>query len=53
MFEQAAGISKYKVRKRETLNKLRNTGADLERVEDLLFEIESNLKSLEKQAPKN
>jgi chromosome segregation protein len=50
MFEQAAGVSKYKVRKRETLNKLRSTGADLERVEDLLFEIESNLKSLEKQA---
>jgi chromosome segregation protein len=50
MFEQAAGISKYKVRKRETLNKLKNTTEDLERVEDLLFEIEGNLKSLEKQA---
>ncbi|MDX1667289.1 MAG: chromosome segregation protein SMC, partial [Saprospiraceae bacterium] len=50
MFEQAAGISKYKVRKKETLNKLKNTSADLDRVEDLLFEIESNLKTLEKQA---
>jgi len=50
MFEQAAGISKYKVRKRETVNKLKNTSADLERVEDLLHEIEGNLKSLEKQA---
>ncbi|MCB0581496.1 MAG: AAA family ATPase, partial [Phaeodactylibacter sp.] len=50
MFEQAAGISKYKVRKRETLNKLKNTSDDLERVEDLLFEISNNLKSLEKQA---
>jgi len=50
MFEQAAGISKYKVRKRETLNKLKGTTADLDRVEDLLFEIEGNLKSLEKQA---
>jgi len=50
MFEQAAGISKYKVRKRETINKLNNTVADLDRVEDLLFEIEGNLKSLEKQA---
>ncbi len=50
MFEQAAGISKYKVRKRETINKLNNTSADLDRVEDLLFEIEGNLKSLEKQA---
>lgn len=50
MFEQAAGISKYKVRKKETLNKLKNTTADLERIEDLLFEIENNLKELEKQA---
>ncbi len=50
MFEQAAGISKYKKRKRETLNKLKNTEDDLERIEDLLFEIEGNLKSLEKQA---
>lgn len=50
MFEQAAGISKYKKRKRETLLKLKNTEADLNRVEDLLFEIEENLKSLERQA---
>lgn len=50
MFEQAAGISKYKVRKRETVNKLKSTSADLERVEDLLHEINGNLKSLEKQA---
>lgn len=50
MFEQAAGISKYKRRKQETLSKLRGTTADLDRVEDLLFEIEGNLKSLEKQA---
>lgn len=50
MFEQAAGISKYKVRKRETLNKLASTEADLARVEDLLFELERNLKDLERQA---
>lgn len=50
MFEQAAGISKYKVRKRETLNKLKNTQNDLDRIEDILFELQSNLKSLEKQA---
>lgn len=50
MFEQAAGISKYKVRKRQTLNKLNSTTADLDRVEDLLYEIEQNLKTLEKQA---
>ncbi len=50
MFEQAAGISKYKARKKETINKLNNTQADLDRVEDLLYEIEQNLKALEKQA---
>jgi chromosome segregation protein len=50
MFEQASGISKYKSRKRETLNKLKNTTADLDRIEDLLFEIDGNLKSLERQA---
>lgn len=50
MFEQAAGISKYKQRKKETKNKLKATVADLDRVEDLIYEIEGNLKSLEKQA---
>lgn len=50
MFEQAAGISKYKLRKKETLNKLRSTTEDLDRVEDLLYEIDQNLKTLEKQA---
>lgn len=50
LFEEAAGISKFKNRKRETLRKLEGTDADLARVEDLLYEIEKNLKSLEKQA---
>lgn len=50
MFEQVSGISKYKKRKRETINKLNRTTEDLDRVEDLLFEIEGNMKSLEKQA---
>jgi chromosome segregation protein len=50
LFEEAAGISKFKGRKKETLRKLEDTAADLERVEDLLFEIEKNLKSLERQA---
>lgn len=50
MFEQAAGVSKYKVRKRETLAKLKSTTEDLDRVEDLLFEINANLETLEKQA---
>lgn len=49
-FEEAAGISKYKIRKKQTLKRLDDTQADLERVEDLLFEIEKNLRSLEKQA---
>jgi chromosome segregation protein len=50
LFEEAAGISKFKKRKKETIKKLEDTDADLERVEDLLFEIEKNMKSLEKQA---
>ncbi|HHH54565.1 MAG TPA: chromosome segregation protein SMC, partial [Bacteroidetes bacterium] len=50
MFEQASGISKFKKRKKETLSKLKLTKLDLDRVEDLLFEIEGNLKELEKQA---
>jgi chromosome segregation protein len=49
-FEEAAGISKYKIRKKQTLRRLEETDDNLERVEDLLFEIEKNLKSLEKQA---
>jgi len=50
MLEQAAGVSKYKIRKRETLSKLKSATEDLNRIEDLLFEIEGNLKTLEKQA---
>ena len=50
LFEEAAGISKFKKRKKETLKKLEDTDADLERVDDLLFEIDKNMKSLEKQA---
>lgn len=50
LFEEAAGVSKFKKRKKETLKKIEDTDADLERVEDLLFEIEKNMKSLEKQA---
>jgi chromosome segregation protein len=50
LFEEAAGISKYKVRKKETLHKLDETQTSLTRVEDLLAEIEKNLKLLERQA---
>lgn len=52
LFEQAAGVAKYKKRKKETIDKLKGTDADLERVKDLLFEIENNLKTLEAQAKK-
>nr|MBC7613718.1 chromosome segregation protein SMC [Pseudopedobacter sp.] len=52
LFEEASGISKYKLRKKQTLNKLKDTETDLSRVEDLLFEIEKNLKTLENQAKK-
>lgn len=50
LFEEAAGISKFKIRKKETLRKLEDTDGDLERVEDLLHEITKNMKSLERQA---
>lgn len=50
LFEEAAGVSRFKQRKKETLRRLEETDKDLERVEDLLFEISKNLKSLEKQA---
>ena len=50
MIEQAAGISKYKIRKRETLLKLSSTEEDLNRINDLLHEIEQNMSLYEKQA---
>ena len=52
LLEEAAGISKYKIRKRQTFQKLEETDADLNRVNDLLFEIEKSLKQLESQAKK-
>ncbi|GHE23128.1 chromosome segregation protein SMC [Sphingobacterium griseoflavum] len=52
LFEEASGISKYKVRKKQTLAKLRDTEGDLSRVDDLLYEITKNLKQLESQAKK-
>ncbi len=52
LFEEAAGISKYKIRKKQTFQKLEETEADLNRVNDLLFEIERNMKTLESQAKK-
>lgn len=52
MLEQAAGITIYKTRKKEAKNKLDATEQDLNRIEDLLFEINNQLKTLENQAKK-
>ena len=52
MLEQAAGISIYKTRKKEAKLKLDATEQDIARIEDLLFEINNQLKSLENQAKK-
>lgn len=52
MLEQAAGISIYKTRKRQAKQKLDATEQDLARIEDLLFEIGNNLRTLESQAKK-
>jgi chromosome segregation protein len=48
--EEAAGVSKYKERRRETENRLKDTRENLTRVEDILRELNSNLDKLEKQA---
>ncbi len=52
MLEQAAGITIYKTRKKEAKSKLDATEQDLARIEDLLFEINNQLKTLENQAKK-
>lgn len=52
MLEQAAGISIYKTRKKEAKAKLEGTQSDISRIEDLLFEISNNLRTLEAQARK-
>lgn len=48
--EEAAGVSKYKERRRETENRLSDTRENLTRVEDILRELNANLDKLEKQA---
>ena len=48
--EEAAGISRYKERRRETENRLADTRENLTRVEDILRELESNMARLELQA---
>jgi chromosome segregation protein len=48
--EEAAGVSKYKERRRETENRLSDTRENLTRVDDILRELNANLDKLEKQA---
>ena len=48
--EEAAGVSKYKERRRETENRLKDTRENLTRVDDILRELNANLEKLEKQA---
>jgi len=48
--EEAAGVSKYKERRRETENRLHDTRENLQRVDDILRELNANLEKLEAQA---
>jgi len=52
LFEEAAGITKYKNRKKEALKKLENTEIDLVRLGDIIAEISKNVRSLKRQATK-
>jgi chromosome segregation protein len=52
IFEEAAGISRFKARKIETLRKLEHVDADLTRVRDVLHELDKQLRSLRLQAAK-
>src|SRR6185312_1900544 len=52
LIEEAAGIAKYKARKKESLRKMEATQANLSRLNDVIQEIERNLASLERQAQK-
>ena len=48
--EEVAGISKYRERKRETENKIKNTKENLDRLNDVISEVSKQLKILERQA---
>ena len=50
VFESAAGILKYKKRKEEALKKLERTNNNIDRVNDIILELENNLTPLEKQS---
>ncbi|RMH51632.1 MAG: chromosome segregation protein SMC, partial [Bacteroidetes bacterium] len=52
LFEEAAGITRYKLRRRQTLAKLDSTQADLTRLRDLTDEIGKQVRSLKRQADK-
>src|SRR6267142_5315902 len=52
LFEEASGITKYKARKKEALHKLDATEGDLTRLNDIVFEIERELRSLARQVGK-
>ena len=52
MFEEAAGVNKYKLRRRLALRKLDEVKADLTRVNDIVSEVEKKVASLERQARK-
>lgn len=52
MFEEAAGVNKYKLRRRLALRKLDDVKADLTRVNDIVTEVEKKVNSLERQAKK-
>jgi len=52
IFEEAAGISKYRHRKEETERKLKQTTENLDRVKDILYVLESRVGPLEKEAEK-
>ncbi len=52
LIEEAAGISKYKGRKKESLRKLEQSEQNLQRVKDIIGEVERQLKSLKRQAAK-
>jgi len=52
MFEEAAGVNKYKLRRRLALRKLEEVMIDLTRVNDIVSEVAKNVSSLERQAKK-
>lgn len=52
LLEEAAGITKYKVRRKESERKLKRVEEDLERVEDIVVEVRKNTNSLSRQAAK-